>query len=81
MVKALGVIGIIGFILATGINGPFGDINHWLYDNTILKGFRDSHKFIAMIVLSYAMFGGLGVNKIKSVYDNIDNKIKINRLT
>lgn len=74
LVKALGVIWIIGFVLATGINGPFGDINHWLYDNTILKGFRDSHKFVAMIVLAYAILGGLGVNKIKSIYDKYDIK-------
>lgn len=64
LVKALGVIGIIGFILAAGINGPFGDINHWLYDNTILKGFRDSHKFVAMMVLTYAILGGLGIEKL-----------------
>lgn len=71
LVKALGVIGIIGFILATGINGPFGDINHWLYDNTILKGFRDSHKFVVMIVLAYAILGGLGIEKLskKCEYD------------
>ena len=68
LVKALGVIWIIGFILATGINGPFGGINHWLYDNTILKGFRDSQKFVAMLVLSYAILGGLGINKIRSMY-------------
>jgi hypothetical protein len=76
LVKALGVIWIIGFILATGINGPFGGINHWLYDNTILKGFRDSQKFVAMLVFSYAILGGLGINKIKSIYDNLDNKTK-----
>ncbi len=68
-VRAFGVIGILGFILATGINGPFGGINHWLFENTILKGFRDSHKFVAMLVLSYAILGGLGLNKIKRVLD------------
>jgi hypothetical protein len=76
LVKALGVIWIIGFILATGIHGPFGGINHWLYDHTILKGFRDSQKFVAMLVFSYAILGGLGINKIKSIYDNVDNKTK-----
>lgn len=70
IVNALGIIGIIGFILATGINGPFGDINHWLYDNTILKGFRDSHKFVAMIVLAYAVLGGLGIEKLSKKCEN-----------
>ena len=66
-VKAFAVIGIVGFILASGVNGPLGDIVRWLFDNTILKGFRDSHKFVAMMVLAYSVLGGLGLNKIKSV--------------
>ncbi len=69
-VKAFAVIGILGFILASGVNGPFGGIIRWLFENTILKGFRDSQKFVAMMVLAYSVLGGLGVNKIKSVYDN-----------
>ncbi len=60
----------MNFILASGVNGPFGEIVRWLFDNTILKGFRDSQKFVAMMVLAYSVLGGLGVNKIKSVYDN-----------
>lgn len=67
---AFAVIGILGFILSSGVNGPFGDIVGWLFDNTILKGFRDSQKFVAMMVLTYSVLGGLGLNKIKSIYDN-----------
>ncbi len=73
-VKAFAVIGILGFILASGVNGPFGDIVRWLFDNTLLKGFRDSHKFVAMMVLAYAVFGGLGIQKIKSEYDDMNMK-------
>lgn len=69
-VKAFAVIGIVGFMLASGVNGPSGDIVRWLFDNTILKGFRDSHKFVAMMVLAYSVLGGLGLNKIKSVLDD-----------
>lgn len=65
--RAFAVIGILGFILATGINGPFGGFNHWLYDNTILKGFRDSHKFVAMLVLCYAVLGGLGLSRFEAL--------------
>lgn len=68
-VKAFAVIGILGFILASGINGPFGDIVKWLFDNTILKGFRDSQKFVAMMVLAYSVLGGLGLNRIKRFLD------------
>jgi len=76
-IRAFAVIGIAGFILASGVNGPFGDIVGWLFDNTILKGFRDSHKFAAMMVLAYSVLGGLGLNKTKSVYDNKYNYKKI----
>jgi len=65
-VKSFAVIGILGFILASGINGPFGEIVRWLFDNTLLKGFRDSQKFVAMMVMAYAVLGGLGIKKIKS---------------
>lgn len=70
IVKTMAVIGIVGFILASGIKGPFGDQVYWLFDNTILKGFRDSHKFVSMMVLAYAILGGLGVNKIKEKRSN-----------
>ncbi len=64
------VIGIAGLILASGINGPFGDIIRWLFDNTFLKGFRDSHKFVSMIVLAYSVLGGLGLSRIERAYQN-----------
>lgn len=31
--------------------------------------FWDSHKFVAMLVLSYAILGGLGLNKLPEVKD------------
>jgi hypothetical protein len=64
-IRGLAVIGIAGFILASGVNGPFGEIIRWSFDNTILKGFRDSQKFIVMMVLAYSVLGGLGLNTIK----------------
>ena len=74
-VKAFSVIGILGFILASGVNGPFGDIVRWLFDNTLMKGFRDSHKFVAMMVLTYSVLGGLGIQKIKNEYDSVNKNI------
>jgi hypothetical protein len=79
-VKAFALIGILGFILASGVNGPFGDIVRWLFDNTLLKGFRDSHKFVAMMVLAYAVLGGLGLSKIKIVYETYTGSKKIKLL-
>lgn len=63
LVKVFGFIAILGIILALGIKGPLNIL--YGFNNHILKGFRDSHKFVAMMVLAYAVLGGLGTNKIK----------------
>ncbi len=65
-----GFIAILGLILALGIKGSLGIL--YEFDNPILKGFRNSHKFVSMMVLAYAILGGLGVNKINmelNIYD------------
>lgn len=63
-ILAFAVIGILGSVLAFGIKGPLPDI--------VLKGFRDDHKFVAMLVISYSFLGALGIEKIK-------NCMKLNR--
>ncbi len=65
LVMAFGFIAILGLILALGIKGPLSIL--YEFDNPILKGFRDSHKFVAMMVLSYAVLGGLGINKLGKI--------------
>lgn len=65
-VRSFAVIGIIGFLLAIGENGPF----RWLFENTILIGFRDSQKFVIMIILAYSMLGGLGIEAINKLRKN-----------
>lgn len=73
LATAFGLVAILGLILALGIKGSLYPL--YEYDNFILKGFRDSHKFVSMIVLSYAVLGGLGVNKIKRLYDEYKGDI------
>lgn len=60
-------IGILGFVLSSGIKGPFSDIIYWLFNNTILKGMRDSHKFVAMMTLSYSIIGGFGITRLEQI--------------
>jgi hypothetical protein len=61
-VQSFAVIGIISFLLSMGMMGPFKP----LFENVwILKGFRDSQKFVALLVLSYAYLGALGLNEVK----------------
>ncbi len=70
-VKSFAATAIIGLILAAGIGGPFSEIFRWLFDHIpLIKGMRDSHKFVTLLVLAYAYLGALGV-------ENISTKIKM----
>jgi hypothetical protein len=69
-VKAFGVIAASGLILAAGINSPFSAIFSWLFDHTLLKGMRDSHKFVTLLVLAYSYLGALGVSEFEKVARN-----------
>jgi hypothetical protein len=61
-VQSFAAIGIISFLLSMGIMGPFKP----LFENVwILRGFRDSQKFVALLVLSYAYLGALGLDEVQ----------------
>lgn len=59
------ISGIIGFFLALGTQGPTGSVFRLLFD--YLPGFavmREPEKFSALIVLTYAVLVGIGVDQI-----------------
>jgi len=60
------IVGVVAFILSVGIAYPlFTPIINFLNEKIfIFKGFRDSQKFTALLVLVYAYFGAIGVNSI-----------------
>jgi len=60
---SLAVVGITGFIFAVGASLDLTKpAFEWLFNNLVLvRGFRDSQKFVALLCLSYAYLGGLGV--------------------
>ncbi len=60
------LIGIISFVLSVGFAyPPFRLLINFLNQNLfIFKGFRESQKFSALLVLVYAYFGALGINSI-----------------
>jgi len=61
-VKALAVVAVIAVILGSGIYGPFSSLFDFLFNNIFFfRGLRDSHKFAALIALSYSYLGALGV--------------------
>ncbi|MBE0447825.1 MAG: hypothetical protein IBX64_06955 [Actinobacteria bacterium] len=65
-------IGIISFLLAMSVLGPFSQ----LFENvSILRGFRDSQKFVGLLVLAYAYLGALGVNSLLSHFKRNNKKI------
>ncbi len=61
-VKALAVVAVIAVILGSGIHGPFSSLFDFLFNNIFFfRGLRDSHKFAALLALSYSYLGALGV--------------------
>jgi len=70
--QSLAAIGLISFLLAMGALGPLRP----LFENfTILRGFRDSQKFVGLLVLAYAYLGALGVNSLLSRFKQNNRKI------
>lgn len=71
-VQSLAAIGLISFFLAMGALGPLRP----LFENfTLLSGFRDSQKFVGLLVLAYACLGALGVNSLLSHFKRNNRKI------
>ncbi|VVB84163.1 Uncharacterised protein [uncultured archaeon] len=61
-VKAFVAIAIIAVILGSGAFSPFSSLFEFLFNNIFFfKGLRDSHKFAALLTLSYSYLGALGV--------------------
>lgn len=60
------VIAVTGFVLALGVATDYTrPVFEWLWDKVpFFKVFRDSQKFVALLCLSYAYLGGLGLNAL-----------------
>ncbi len=76
-VKAFALTWLVGLILAAGIRSPFAGLFRFLFDHIpLLKGMRDTHKFVTMLCLSYSCLGGLGLAKIEKSLKNKKPVIK-----
>ena len=62
--RAFIIVAVVSLILGVGTASPGTEpIFNWLFEHIFFfRGFRDSHKFVALLVLSYAYLGGLGVD-------------------
>jgi hypothetical protein len=70
--QSLAAIGIISFLLAMGAVGPLGSLFESV---SVLRGFRDSQKFVGLLVLAYAYLGALGVDSLLSRFKQDNKKI------
>ncbi len=70
-VKAFAAVAVIAVILGSGIYGPFPSVFEFLFNNIFFfRGLRDSHKFAALLALSYSYLGALGVAELEKVARN-----------
>jgi hypothetical protein len=77
-VIAFALLGVGSFVLAVGIASsvtrPFFE---WLWTHIpYFNIFRDSQKFVGLLVLSYAYLGALGVNQIEKNVGEYKNKFR-----
>lgn len=63
---AIAVTALFAFILAVGNSSHYTrPLFLTLWENVpMFKAFRDSHKFVGLIVLGYAYLGGIGANQV-----------------
>ncbi|MFC1957454.1 hypothetical protein ACFLX0_01360 [Chloroflexota bacterium] len=74
---SFGILAVISFLLAVGsatyLTRPLFE---WLWIHAVFfRGFRDSHKFVALLCLCYVYLGGLGVNALANVLRTQTRKI------
>jgi len=62
------VILLVGFALASGVRGPLSPVLTPMFEHTLLKGMRDSQKFVAMLAVSYSVMGAIALDKLKKKY-------------
>ena len=62
-VKAMGLLTIVSLVLAAGVSLPyFAGVSYLLYKYVpFYVGFRDSQKFVTLLVMAYAYLGSVGV--------------------
>jgi hypothetical protein len=74
----MGIAGVIGYVIASGINAPVtGPLtNFFITKVPFMEGFREPEKFSALLVLTYCYFGAFGVDWIIQYTKSIDQRIR-----
>lgn len=62
---SLAVLGLIGIFVGAGVTGPLSEQIVALAErSTVFRGFRETYKFVPLVILSYSMLGALGVQAL-----------------
>ena len=66
-ILAFGFLAFLGLFLALGVSTPVSrPVFEFLWDQVpFFRGFRDSHKFLIVLVLAYTYLGAFGVREIR----------------
>jgi len=77
--KSLVIVAVASLILSTGITHPlFSKLFNFLFENIpFFKGFREPHKFVALLCLIYSFFGGVGLSDLIEQSEKSKGKLKI----
>ena len=77
LVVSFGLIGVVSFLLAVGAASEISKPTFvWLWEHVFFfRGFRDSQKFVALLCLTYAYLGGLGVNEFAQMMREQSRKL------
>jgi hypothetical protein len=77
LLLALFFSSVLAYFLAIGVSSEFtNNISTFLYQHLpFYKGMREPHKWVMILALSYAYFGGLGVERLLQI--KYINQIKI----
>jgi hypothetical protein len=77
-VVGIGIGAVVAFVFALGVSSSLTEpFSRWLFDTLpFMRGFRDSQKFVAVLVLAYSFLGGLGVDRLFSRTETAKTWIK-----
>jgi hypothetical protein len=77
-VKGIGLLGLIGLFLSLGVTNQVSrPVFTFLWDHLpFFRGFRDSQKFVALLVLAYFYLGGLGCDQLAGLRPNMGKKLR-----
>ncbi len=71
-------VGLAGFVLGSGVSGPFARVFEFLAHNVpFFVGFRDSQKFVVFLVIAYPYLGAIGLETLVAELRRRDSPLRL----